>query len=918
MDGGYMVVGAYNNSRDSYGNIITALGAAYIYKQTPTGQWRFIQKITPKYHSSNIRNFGSAVAIKGNTIVIGAPHYNFPGAAFVYTKIPNSDYWIEKQVLKAALTTPGDEFGNNVAVDGSFIVVGAYKRNTSQGTRAGVAVVFARQADGTWLENQTLAANDAMNLDQFGTTVSIFDSTIVVGVPQQSTDENSMNGLVNTGAAYIFQCQSNGSWLQVQKIVADQRRAYDNFASDVAIHANTIVCGAKQNDYDIFDANFINGAGAAYIFEKQNNSWVRIQKIVADDRSNQSIFFGSAVAIDNNLLVVGAVNEPKDVNGINTITNAGAIYLYERQLNGTWIPLQKKITRDRRSNDNIGNTYSVAISGYDVVASTSEQDYDFANANYMQSAGALYTFKAGTITQFDTLHICYGNTASLPDGWLVTGAGDYSTVFSAAIGCSDSIISTHVIVDSSNYFYNPVSVCRNLTYTLPNGQVVSSSGNYVIRIPVTGTCDSIIETQLNFYTIRHTDSLYFCAGDTLILPNGLAVTNQGLYSDTLQLLGGCDSIQAYRVISRPSYNQFYTISICPGDTFTTAGGRILSSAGTYRDTLQSIYGCDSILTYYLPPLLSANTSLFASITCNGASDGAIEVISQNGIAPITYSFDAGATFGVGRFSIGLAAGIYETHVRDNNGCTVILMDTIIEPPILLGNVVNTVDVSCYGTTDGSISISAAGGTTPYTYSFDNGNTFSNDSSMANLAAGIYQLQIMDTNSCLVAFSDTIASPPSIDTMLLLSGDTIYTNEVVQNYQWYDCITGQAITAASLPYYIPTANGSYALILSNSAICVDTSSCINWQFVGNSLTKDAENQIIIYPNPVGDQLNIAFNQAPLNLELSIYNALGQEIQKHDYSNSSKVLSIDCQALVPANYWIVLKIESQFYSFIFQKK
>ena len=140
----------------------------------------------------------------------------------------------------------------------------------------------------------------------------------------------------------------------------------------------------------------------------------------------------------------------------------------------------------------------------------------------------------------------------------------------------------------------------------------------------------------------------------------------------------------------------------------------------------------------------------------------------------------------------------------------------------------------------------------------------------------------------------------------------------QNYQWYDCITGQAITAASLPYYIPTANGSYALILSNSAICVDTSSCINWQFVGNSLTKDAENQIIIYPNPVGDQLNIAFNQAPLNLELSIYNALGQEIQKHDYSNSSKVLSIDCQALVPANYWIVLKIERQFYSFIFQKK
>ena len=126
--------------------------------------------------------------------------------------------------------------------------------------------------------------------------------------------------------------------------------------------------------------------------------------------------------------------------------------------------------------------------------------------------------------------------------------------------------------------------------------------------------------------------------------------------------------------------------------------------------------------------------------CNGSSDGSATVSSAGGTAPYTYLWDDGQTTAMAG---ALSAGSYTVTVTDANGCTETQNVTVLEPTVL-SSTVSSMNALCNGSSDGSATVSSAGGTAPYTYLWDDGQT----TAMAgSLAAGNYTVTVTDANGC---------------------------------------------------------------------------------------------------------------------------------------------------------------------------
>ena len=110
-------------------------------------------------------------------------------------------------------------------------------------------------------------------------------------------------------------------------------------------------------------------------------------------------------------------------------------------------------------------------------------------------------------------------------------------------------------------------------------------------------CDSIVVTVLAINPkYNFTSNAAFCQGDNYTLPGGQSVTAPGVYTSSLHTVAGCDSIFVTTLTMRPTYSFTNAVSICSGESYLLPGGQTVSTAGTYRDTLQTFRGCDSVIT----------------------------------------------------------------------------------------------------------------------------------------------------------------------------------------------------------------------------------------------------------------------------------------------------------------------------------
>ncbi len=247
--GGIGIVPGYGSEIDES---TLALGAVYVYTRPSAGWAPTVSGIKiPSPEGQFGDRFGESLAISGGTIVVGAPNDDHDewvssGAAYVFAR-PSGGWAASVQAQK--LTAPAGEhwsqFGYAVSISGNTIVVGAPSEDNLNGYDAGAAYVFERGARGWGASTAPakLVAPDATpRFAGFGHSVAISRGTIVVGAPGAS------RAWVADGAAYVFR-RPNGGWNKpyvVDRLVAPSPRLYGHFGSSVAITRDAIVVGGNE------------------------------------------------------------------------------------------------------------------------------------------------------------------------------------------------------------------------------------------------------------------------------------------------------------------------------------------------------------------------------------------------------------------------------------------------------------------------------------------------------------------------------------------------------------------------------------------------------------------------------------------------------------------------------------------------
>ena len=176
----------------------------------------------------------------------------------------------------------------------------------------------------------------------------------------------------------------------------------------------------------------------------------------------------------------------------------------------------------------------------------------------------------------------------------------------------------------------------------------------------------------------------------------------------------------------------------------------------------------------IPCPLSFNQVDSTDATCFGAADGSIHIDASGGTGPLNYSADNGLTFITSPDISSLLAGPYSVVVKDSNDCaTSAYSITVLQPSEIVLDTMLVTDASCYGYTDGAITITALGGTGVYEYSADNGASFIPSPTIVSLMNGSYQVVVKDSSNCLSAAYPVNIGPDeefTVDTIEVVRGN----------------------------------------------------------------------------------------------------------------------------------------------------
>ena len=400
ISGDYAIVGSPLDDFDELGNnFISRAGSAFIFEKDAFGNWNQVAKIVASGRSFDSQ-FGWSVDISGTRAIVGAYNHAITGAAYIFDRDFFSGAWTESVKLTRAAPV-SDRFGWSVAVDGSYALVGAFQNTTDETgnnplSSAGAVYVYRRGLF-SWSEHQKFVASDRSGDDNFGISVAMDGTFAIIGSNRDEHDASGINPVgLHAGSAYFFERSGPGStYVQVRKVTASNRTSSDEFGWSVDISGTRAIVSCNDDNEDISNGNILSDAGTAYIYERDPfTGWALDQHLEASDR-NANAQFGWSVAIDNDYAIVGAVTESNDQNGMNTLANAGASYIYERDAGGTWLEEDKIVHSDRFGGDNFGN--AVCISGLNAIIGARFEDEDALGANTLSSAGSAYIFERSVI-----------------------------------------------------------------------------------------------------------------------------------------------------------------------------------------------------------------------------------------------------------------------------------------------------------------------------------------------------------------------------------------------------------------------------------------------------------------------------------------------------------------------------------------
>ena len=218
-------------------------------------------------------------------------------------------------------------------------------------------------------------------------------------------------------------------------------------------------------------------------------------------------------------------------------------------------------------------------------------------------------------------------------------------------------------------------------------------------------------------------------------------------------------------------------------------------AGHYTVKIQDANGCSKTLEGDIneSPQLIATISEVVHNDCFADEQGAINLNVSGGAGSYTYLWSNGDN---SQNISNLAAGSYDVIVRDSVGCEQKLATEINQPEQLFASIKSISNLMCFGETDGKVAVDVKGGTSPYRFTWSNGDTRMN---LASVGVGTYSLAIYDANGCNFNLSAEVTEPPS----LTLSLDTIQHNLCKNDRKGLIDIT---VSGGVTPYQYTWSNG----------------------------------------------------------------------------------------------------------------
>ncbi len=432
-----------------------------------------------------------------------------------------------------------------------------------------------------------------------------------------------------------------------------------------------------------------------------------------------------------------------------------------------------------------------------------------------------------------------------------------SNVTTVCAGGSIDYSSTGTNVTGYNWIFNggtPAnSTNQNETVTY------STAGNYTAYLVLEGSCDgqaidSIQVVISDGPTITSNGTDPGCAGNDgqiVITATGGATPYQysidngvtfqssgtftgltdGTYDIVVQDNNGCQSTDQVTlnpgsgtlVVSSTSNDPScgandgdITVTVTGGTapyTFSNDGGATFNSGtspytftnlgtGTYDIVVQDNNGCQGNDQVTLNnPGAPSMTFTSTDLSCNGAGDGSITVTATGGNGTYSFSNDGGTTFNSGSSPYtfnNLGAGSYDLVVEDGNGCQSSVSTATLTEPTAVTHTATSTDASC-GANNGTITVTASGGSTPYQYSIDNGANYQTSGSFTGLGAGSYQVIVMDNNGCTSVMSTEIISSTGN-----VTATAAVTNETCMNANGEIVISA---TGGSTPYQYSIDGGA---------------------------------------------------------------------------------------------------------------
>ncbi len=445
-----------------------------------------------------------------------------------------------------------------------------------------------------------------------------------------------------------------------------------------------------------------------------------------------------------------------------------------------------------------------------------------------------------------TASICPGSTYSFGSKTL-SQAGTYNDTLTAANGC-DSIVTLTLSLKPVASSSQTAAICPGSTFSF-GGQNLSQAGTYKDTLTAANGCDSIITLTLTLKTIAtKAIAVSICPGSSYDF-GGKNLTTPGTYKDTLTGVNSCDSIVTLTLSLKAVTTGAVSASICPGSSYDF-GGKNLTAAGTYKDTVTGSNGCDSIVTLTLSLKSTSASSKSASI-CPG----------------FTYAFGG---------KLLSQAGTYKDTLTGVNGCDSIVTLTLTLKTVVTANVFDSI---CSG----------------QTYNF-NGKSLT--------TAGVYNDTISSSQGCDSIIHLNLAVV-TVSTPVITKTGTVLSTGSYSSYKWYR--NGVAVSGGIAQQLTITQNGGYTVVVTGAHGCKDSSQVYNVTGVSIDET-NVLSSLASYPNPANQQITISLEDNTSNpIQVNILDVLGKTQKQISFKGSSQ--TIDVADLTAGIYLVQITSEKQ---------